>query len=87
MAMEIRKLPKWEESKIEDKLLILRQYKKSDSSLIVGLIFMMFVYQIIHMFPEPTLFDKISVVLLTILSVYLIVDGFVSSKIYTRRID
>ncbi len=85
--MEIRKLPKWEESKIEDKLLILRQYNKSDSSLIVGLIFMMFGYQIMHMFSEPTLFDKISVVLITILSVYLIVDGFVSSKIYTRRID
>ncbi len=41
MAIEIRKLPKWEEANINDKLDILKEYNQGDSYLLTSIIVIM----------------------------------------------
>ena len=87
MAIEIRKLPKWEESKIEDKLLILKQ--QIDHNFFATLIFISTILGIViatHT-TNPGILDKIILILLVIVMIISTGMGLFTNRSYTRRVD
>ncbi len=91
MGLEIRKVPKWDKAKIDDKLLILRQEGLSCTYILLALMTIIGVISmfslIVSSYGKPTTTDLIFAKILIATTIALLILGMISNYFYTRRTD
>ena len=89
MGLEIRKVPKWDKAKIDDKLLILRQKGESSFSILYGVGFFIIGLVILDVFQTGGGLNEgvIIVFFLFIFAIICMISGILEQLFYTRRTD